>query len=125
MSDYCCEPDSGQCCGPGSWCCARAGRHEHEEAMTTDPTPLQERIAAELCFAERGDDFAGITNPALRRDYLQFAAAVLPIIAAEVRKAQADAWDEGARDAIHGFDIEDRYTDPVNPYRADDIEKEN
>ena len=29
--DYCCEPDSGDCCGPGSWCCARAGEHAHDD----------------------------------------------------------------------------------------------
>lgn len=28
--DYCCTPDSGGCCGPGSWCCNRAGKHEHD-----------------------------------------------------------------------------------------------
>lgn len=28
--NYCCLPDSGQCCGLGSWCCSRAGRHSHE-----------------------------------------------------------------------------------------------
>lgn len=35
MSGYldgsCCDPDSGQCCGEGSWCCKRAGEHEHDE----------------------------------------------------------------------------------------------
>lgn len=25
---YCCR---GECCGPGSWCCARAGKHDHDE----------------------------------------------------------------------------------------------
>jgi hypothetical protein len=34
--DYCCTPDSGECCGPGSWCCARAGKHEHEEINDAD-----------------------------------------------------------------------------------------
>lgn len=29
--EYCCTPDSGDCCGPGSWCCARSGEHEHED----------------------------------------------------------------------------------------------
>lgn len=31
FGDFCCTPDSGDCCGPGSWCCARAGKHSHEE----------------------------------------------------------------------------------------------
>lgn len=35
-----------------------------------------------------------------------------------LRGVRAEAWDEGGQDAIHGFDIEDRYTDPTNPYRA-------
>ena len=26
--EYCCR---GECCGPGSWCCNRAGPHDHEE----------------------------------------------------------------------------------------------
>lgn len=29
--NYCCTPDSGDCCGPGSWCCSRAGKHDHPE----------------------------------------------------------------------------------------------
>lgn len=33
MTDYCCTPDSGDCCGPGSWCCGKAGKHDHEEAQ--------------------------------------------------------------------------------------------
>lgn len=31
LADYCCTPDSGDCCGPGSWCCKRAGEHDHDE----------------------------------------------------------------------------------------------
>lgn len=31
FGDYCCEPDSGSCCGPGSWCCSHAGEHDHPE----------------------------------------------------------------------------------------------
>ena len=42
--DYCCTPDSGDCCGLGSWCCARAGKHEHPELdepeCTCDPDEL-------------------------------------------------------------------------------------
>ena len=29
--EYCCKPDSGDCCGPGSWCCKRAGKHTHDD----------------------------------------------------------------------------------------------
>lgn len=28
-SIVCCK--DGDCCGPGSWCCAHAGKHSHEE----------------------------------------------------------------------------------------------
>ena len=51
--------------------------------MTNDPTPLQERIEAALLRAT--DDGADRTE--------EYAAAVLPIIAAEVRKGQAEAVD--------------------------------
>lgn len=28
IGGYCCR---GECCGPGSWCCANAGEHKHED----------------------------------------------------------------------------------------------
>lgn len=64
--------------------------------MTTDPTPLQERIGRAMYARING--FRGMWErlaPEFQQEYLDDAAAVLPIIAAEVRKAQADAWDEG------------------------------
>lgn len=53
--------------------------------MTTDPTPLQERIEHEL---EAMFDGGGFNARDMARD-------LTPIIAAEARKAQADIWDEG------------------------------
>ena len=29
--NFCCQPDSGDCCGPGSRCCKRAGKHNHDD----------------------------------------------------------------------------------------------
>ena len=62
--------------------------------MTTDPTPLQERIARAIASAD------GVGGPDGEFLYSHYAAAVLPLIAAEVRKAQAEAWDEGWEAAI-------------------------
>ena len=93
--------------------------------MTTDTTALQERIARAIRLADTGDTlpdgFAarmwdeGVTN---RDKGMRLAAAVLPIIAAEVRKAQADAWDEGY--AWGCFDDTDGFT--RNPYREESYE---
>ena len=60
--------------------------------MTTDPTPLQERIVQ----AMREEDGDAQHGPDAHPGYYEYAAAVLPIIAAEVRKAQADALREAA-----------------------------
>lgn len=54
--------------------------------MTTDPTPLQERIERELAEMFDGGGFSA-------RD---MARDLFPIIAAEVRKAQADALRQAA-----------------------------
>ena len=58
--------------------------------MTTDTAALQERIARAL--AGRWRDMH--TNESLGRQRM-LAAAVLPIIAAEVQAASEKAWDEG------------------------------
>ena len=80
---------------------------------TTDQTPLQDRLARSIYGAEMPSpryQWAALRNEAKDRRRQQ-AAAVLPIIAAEVRKAQADAWDEGYMEATNGND------DPLtNPY---------
>lgn len=58
MSDdgnFCCRPDFGDCCGPGSWCCSRAGKHGHPEL--DEPTPIHDSIHLpwdkEKCIAFR------------------------------------------------------------------------
>lgn len=38
--NFCCTPDSGDCCGPGSWCCGRAGKHEHPELEEVTVTSI-------------------------------------------------------------------------------------
>lgn len=76
--------------------------------MTTDPTPLQESIARALRETltdpyGAGSDLEspGITSEGTVRqrggeiDVPHMVEDLLPLIAAEVRKAQADAWDEG------------------------------
>ena len=60
--------------------------------MTTDPTPLQERLW-DAIFEAR--DLPGKAGEA---STVSIVEAILPIIAAEVRKAQADALREAARD---------------------------
>lgn len=75
--------------------------------MTTDTTPLWKRLWEAV--AEVRDQHPRVFNDAPTDDVI---AAVLPIIAAEVRKAQADAWDEGYMEATNGND------DPLtNPHR--------
>ena len=78
--------------------------------MTTDSTPLQERIARAICGSRYAGSPVDTDNP---QDY-RVARLLLPIIAAEVRKAQADAWDEGA---YAGYDDGKYDADTPNPYR--------
>ena len=69
--------------------------------MTTDTTALQERIARALY--ENAEYYGPApTQPPWewrddeeRGEWMEVAAAVLPIIAAEVRAASEMAWDEG------------------------------
>lgn len=39
---HCCT--NGDCCGPGSWCCAHAGPHSHEEEVPNELRELRERL---------------------------------------------------------------------------------
>ena len=67
--------------------------------MTNDTTALQERIARALYEEDKRDAAnAGLAfdSDAAWEWARDWTAAVLPIIAAEVRKAQAEAWSEGA-----------------------------
>ena len=86
--------------------------------MTTDTTALQERIARALYENAEYYGPAPAQPPWDWRDdeergeWMEIAAAVLPVIAAEVRAAKADAWDEGYMEATNGND------DPLtNTYR--------
>lgn len=73
---------------------------------TTDTDALTERIARALRQAtENGADRT--------EDY---AAAVLPIVADEVRKAKAGAWQEGVNFALPN--AETTWYPQHNPYRA-------
>ena len=80
--------------------------------MTTDPTPLQERIARALDPSSWQLHDSGTFPPehqapqAVIRRSMDEAAAVLPIIAAEVRKAQADALRDAAREMVWDNDAE-------------------
>ena len=98
--------------------------------MTTDPTPLQERMRSEIGYAIRTAAAHGYSKGKRgtdRRDQIDAliestAAAVLPIIAAGVRKAQADAWDEGYEAGMLdtyrlGRDMDLTITPAPNPYR--------
>ena len=62
---------------------------------------LTERIAEELYYDQHPEgrhrsEWPTAVYPDDIYEYRDLAAAVLPIIAAEVRKAQAEAWSEGA-----------------------------
>lgn len=90
--------------------------------MTTDPTPLQERIARALYENAEYYGPAPTRPPWDSRDgeergeWMEIAAAVLPIIAAEVQAAKAEAWDEGYLDrSPYGGRARSRRD---NPYRA-------
>ena len=95
--------------------------------MTTDTTALQERIARAIYRSDEdgmdrlSDDFGDLA-PHWRRMYLMNAAAVLPIIAAEVQAASERAWGEGVaawRDYESGLDPRlghPRRDTPLNPY---------
>ena len=85
--------------------------------MTTDTTALQERIARVLHeidpISGHGHDWRKLSD-AERKFYMRKAAAVLPIIAAEVRAASERAWDEG-HNARRTVEKGGWY---LNPYRA-------
>ena len=74
--------------------------------MTTDTPALTERIARLLCD-NNGDD------PDDMELYRGDARTIMPLIAAEVQAAKAEAWDEGhaegRADEMHGGS--------PNPYR--------
>lgn len=82
---------------------------------TTDDTALQEQIAAALSASVGGwnQNTRAIQNS---------AAAVLPIVRAEVAKARTEAWGEGFEAFEVAYEID--HTDPWrhlrdNPYRTE------
>lgn len=94
--------------------------------MSTDPTPLQERIERALrehAFVEHSPG-AGEHVDLSPQAAKYLAARIAPIIAAEVRKAQAGAWDEGfevgeSNGYAIGRDI-DTDENTENPYRNEE-----
>src|SRR5699024_9715767 len=116
---------------------------EGTQTMTTNPTPLQERIARALmtheCDQHEDQDecmtcdssMVTCSHPpfmyCVEHDTtvdvgescpvaLERAAAVLPIVAVEVRKAKAGAWQEGVNFALPN--AETTWYPQHNPYRA-------
>ena len=89
--------------------------------MTTDTTALQERIAralyenAEYYGPEDAQPPWDSRDDEERGEWMKIAAAVLPITAAEVQAAKADAWDECVRAA---YAPEGRITHGPNPYET-------
>ena len=72
--------------------------------MTTDTTPLQERIARAL-----DKNFNPDRYPIMAAMFMDYAAAVLPIVEAEVRKAKAEALREAAENVDVG-ELSDAWT---------------
>lgn len=98
--------------------------------MTTDPTPLQERIARIL--NDEGWTFEGVHEPGdydgcedCRRVVDPIAARIAGEVTAEVRAAKAEAWDEGceAFEIAHKCDNAEPWGHlRDNPYRATEYE---
>ena len=97
--------------------------------MTADTASLQERIAEELYYDQHPEgrhrsEWPTAVYPDDIYEYRDLAAAVLPIIAAEVQAASEKAWGEGVaawRDYESGLDPRlghPRRDTPLNPYRA-------
>ena len=91
---------------------------------TTDTDALTERLARAMHAGEVAGGFAADEWDGMSADSLAWyranAAAVLPIVAVEVRKAKAEAWDEAASHAeskswLTNFRADDLRT--ANPYR--------
>ena len=90
--------------------------------MTTDTTALQERIAEELYYDQHPEgrhrsEWPTAVYPDDIYEYRDLAAAVLPIIAAEVRAAKAEALREEARYFAGGLHCADMRTTPEETVR--------
>ena len=90
--------------------------------MTTDTTALQERIAEELYYDQHPEgrhrsEWPTAVYPDDIYEYRDLAAAVLPIIAAEVQAAKAEALREEARYFAGGLHCADMRTTPEETVR--------
>ena len=96
---------------------------------------LTERIAEELYYDQHPEgrhrsEWPTAVYPDDIYEYRDLAAAVLPIIAAEVRAASEKAWEEGweDRNTPDGYAWDGEQDVPLtssrydNPYRADEYE---
>ena len=79
----------------------------------------REKMAA-LWDAEAGKPWHESRWPSFRQEYPRLAAAVLPIVAEEVRKAKAEAWQEGVNFALPN--AETTWYPQHNPYRTTEHE---
>lgn len=92
--------------------------------MTTDTTALQERIARAL-----DKNFNPDRYPIMAAMFMDYAAAALPIVEAEVQAARVEAWQDGHtagfEDALlacgraAGFKPGPPLGPTSNPYRED------
>ena len=90
--------------------------------MTADTTALQERIAEELYYDQHPEgrhrsEWPTAVYPDDIYEYRDLAAAVLPIIAAEVQAAKAEALREEARYFAGGLHCADMRTTPEETVR--------
>ena len=72
--------------------------------MNNDPTALLERVAEELYYDQHPEgrhrsEWPDAVYPDTAYEYRDLAAAVLPIIAAEVQAAKAEAWTDCVSEA--------------------------
>lgn len=74
----------------------------------------REKMAA-LWDAEAGKPWHESRWPSFRQEYPRLAAAVLPVVVAEVQAAKAEAWNECVRAA---YTPEGRITHGPNPYET-------
>lgn len=80
-------------------------------------TPLQERIARALAAYE-GFDAEHLDHEFVVGEWYATAEALMPLVAAEVRRGQADAWDRAVRSLSYPDGSPVEVLSNPNPYRA-------